>query len=101
MKQLKIWLLIGALAAVLAIAALRPAHAAMGTGTVVAWGCQNGQDYGQCTIPAGLSGVTAVSAGSTHSLALKSAGTVAAWGCSGSDFGQCAVPSGLISVTAP
>jgi hypothetical protein len=38
------------------------------TGTVVAWGC--GVDYGQCTVPSGLSGVTAIAAGFFHSLAL-------------------------------
>ena len=31
-------------------------------------------------IPAGLSGVTAIAAGYSHSLALKSDGTVVAWG---------------------
>jgi hypothetical protein len=32
-------------------------------GTVVAWGCGGGLDYGQCNVPDGLSGVTAVAAG--------------------------------------
>jgi Regulator of chromosome condensation (RCC1) repeat/F5/8 type C domain len=46
-------------------------------GTVVGWGYTA---YGISTIPAGLSGVTAIAAGSDHSLALKSDGTVVAWG---------------------
>jgi hypothetical protein len=68
-------------------------------GTVVAWGCAAAYDYGQCTVPAGLSGVTAIAAGEFHSLALENDGTVIAWGCR-ADFGQCGVPSGLSSVTA-
>ena len=43
------------------------AAAALTGGTVVGWGWN---DYGQVTIPAGLSGVTAISAGYYHSLAL-------------------------------
>ena len=68
-------------------------------GTVVAWGCAAAYDYGQCTVPSGLSGVTAIAAGEFHSLALENDGTVIAWGCS-ADFGQCSVPSGLSSVAA-
>jgi hypothetical protein len=72
-----------------------------GDGTVVAWGCR-GFDYGQCTVPSGLSGVTAIAAGKYHSLALKGEGTIVAWGCgAGSDQnGECRVPSGLSRVTA-
>ena len=44
---------------------------------MVAWG---DNDYGQCNVPAGLSGVVAVAAGAYHSLALKADGTVVAWG---------------------
>src|SRR2546423_1695647 len=72
------------------------AHAAA-TGTVVAWGC--GVDFGQCTVPSGLSGVTAIAAGTYHSLALKGDGTVVAWGCQGGG-NICSVPSGLSGVTA-
>ncbi|NLH74921.1 MAG: peptidoglycan DD-metalloendopeptidase family protein [Verrucomicrobia bacterium] len=64
-------------------------------GTVVAWGW-NG--YGQCDVPAGLTGVVAIAAGLEHSLALKSDGTVVAWGWN--DYGQCDVPAGLIGVVA-
>jgi hypothetical protein len=69
-------------------------------GTVAAWGCGSGPDYGQCSVPSGLSGVTAIAAGSAHSLALKNDGTVVAWGCDGFDAGQCSVPGGLSGVTA-
>ena len=71
------------------------------TGTVVAWGCGLSDDFGQCSVPSGLSGVTAIAAGYSQSLALKGDGTVVAWGCfDGFDFGQCSVPGGLSGVTA-
>ena len=38
-------------------------------GAVVAWGCGN-SDTGQCSVPSGLTHVTAISAGDWHSLAL-------------------------------
>jgi hypothetical protein len=63
---------------------------------VVAWGA-NGF-FGQCNIPAGLSGVTAIAAGSSHSVALKSDGTVVAWG--NNLFGQITIPIGLTGVMA-
>ena len=46
-------------------------------GTVTAWGDDG---YGQCRVPAGLTGVRAIAAGGCHSVALKSDGTVACWG---------------------
>ena len=49
-------------------------------GTPVAWGC-GGYNHGQCTVPAGLTRVTALAGGLTHSLALKDDGTVVAMGC--------------------
>jgi hypothetical protein len=66
---------------------------------VVAWGCV-GPDFGQCSVPSGLSGVTAFAAGFYDSLALRGDGTGVAWGCVNGDFGQCSVPSGLSGVTA-
>jgi PASTA domain/Regulator of chromosome condensation (RCC1) repeat len=54
---------------------------------------------GACAVPSGLSGVSAVAAGSQFSLALKNDGTVVAWGCA-FNYGQCNVPSGLSGVTA-
>jgi VCBS repeat-containing protein len=83
-----------------AVAATPLAAQASVPGTVVAWGCE-GFEHWQCSVPGGLSGVTAVSAGSAHSLALKADGTVVAWGCDAYyDAGQCSVPSGLSGVTA-
>jgi Regulator of chromosome condensation (RCC1) repeat len=74
---------------------------AAATGRPVAWGCGAGYNFGQCSVPSGLSGVTAISAGYYHSLALKADGTVVAWGCGPTtDFGQCSVPSGLSRVIA-
>ena len=72
------------------------AHAAA-AGRPVAWGC-GGLSFGQCSVPSGLNGVTAVAAGEGHSLALKSDGTVISWGCA--YYLQCIVPSGLSGVAA-
>ncbi len=69
--------------------------ATMAGGTVVGWGRNNS---GQVTIPADLSDVTAIAAGSYHSLALKSGGTVVGWGSNSS--GQLNIPAGLSGVTA-
>jgi transcriptional regulator of NAD metabolism len=49
-------------------------------------------------VPAGLSGVTSIAAGTGHNLALKSDGTVVAWGDNSS--GQINVPAGLSGVTS-
>jgi hypothetical protein len=75
-------------------------------GSVLAWGCGGGLDFGQCAVPAAAgSGVVAIAAGSGHSLVLKSNGSVLAWGC-GSPyyFGQCTVPaaasSGVLAIAA-
>jgi hypothetical protein len=64
-------------------------------GTVVAWGA-NGR--GQTTIPQGLSGVVAIAARDSNSLALKSDGTVVAWGTN--HYGQLTIPRGLSGVVA-
>jgi hypothetical protein len=67
---------------------------------VVAWGCTTGGDEGQCSVPSGLSSVTAIAAAQADSLALKGDGTVVAWGCGAPfSYGQCGVPSGLAGVT--
>lgn len=64
-------------------------------GTVVVWGSNW---LGELTVPTGLSGVTAISAGNSHNLALKSDGTVVAWGSN--EYEQLRVPAGLSGVTA-
>jgi hypothetical protein len=64
-------------------------------GTVVGWGDNN---YGQVNIPAGLTNVTAISAGRYHSLALKNDGTLVVWGWN--DYGQVNMPAGLSDVVA-
>jgi Regulator of chromosome condensation (RCC1) repeat/PASTA domain len=68
----------------------------------IAWGCGGGPalDSGQCSVPGGLSGATAIAAGFSHSLAVKGDGTVVAWGCRHDNFGQCNVLDGLAGVTA-
>jgi Regulator of chromosome condensation (RCC1) repeat/Putative Ig domain len=63
--------------------------------TVAAWGA-NGA--GQCNVPAGLSGVVAVGAGGSHSLALREDGTVIAWGDNSSD--QSNTPIGLVGAVS-
>jgi PASTA domain/Regulator of chromosome condensation (RCC1) repeat len=81
-----------------------PAAAGGAPGSVIAWGCGGGLDSGQCTVPAAAqSGVVAIAAGSSHSLALKRDGSVVAWGCAGEDDrGQCSVPpaatSGVVAI---
>ncbi len=62
---------------------------------VVAWG----DNYnGQTTVPAGLTNVQAIAAGSSHSLALRSDGTVVAWGFNSE--GQTVFPADLRGVRA-
>jgi hypothetical protein len=55
-------------------------------------------DFGQSTAPAGLSAVSAIAAGASHSIALKSDGTVVCWGKN--DVGQSTPPAGLTGVKA-
>ena len=54
--------------------------------------------WGRTTVPAGLNGVVAISAGEFFSLALKNDGTVVAWGSD--NYGQSTVPAGLNGVVA-
>ncbi len=62
-------------------------------GRVQVWGDGS---LGQTNVPAGLTNVTAVSAGAYHALALKNDGSVTAWGYNA--FRQTNVPSGLANV---
>jgi hypothetical protein len=88
-------------AAVLLLCALvgvAPAGAAAATadaGTVVGWGANN---LGQTSPPAGLTGVTAIAANGSRSLALKGDGTVVAWGSNWGGYSS--PPAGLTGVTA-
>jgi hypothetical protein len=52
---------------------------------------------GQVTIPAGLTGVTEIAAGSAHNLVRKSDGTLVAWG--DNSYGQTTVPTAATEVT--
>ena len=80
---------------VLSLSAWSHSLAVKSDGSVVAWGSNTS---GQATVPAGLSGVIQVAAGSEHSLALKDDGTVVAWGSNAQ--GQTSVPAGLSNVVA-
>ena len=62
---------------------------------MVGWGSNSS---GQIDIPQGLAGVTAITAGGLHSLALKADGTVVAWG--DNDSGQGIIPPALHDVVA-
>jgi len=70
-------------------------NVALAAPQVVAWGSSGNN---QSSVPAGLTGVTAIAAGNSHSLALKADGTVVAWGYNG--YSQATVPSGLDNVVA-
>lgn len=75
-------------------AILLPATSSATGDYVYAWGDDT---YNQCNVPSTLSGVTAISGGGYHAVALKSDGTVVAFG--NDTFGQLNVPSGLSGVT--
>lgn len=68
-------------------------------GTVVAWGNNGG---GQVSVPAGLSGIVAVAAGGSYSVALRNDGTLAAWGkgWNGSTYVDLPLPVGLSRVVS-
>jgi len=66
---------------------------------VVAWGNSN---YEKTIVPAGLTNAVAVTAGFSHSVALRSDGTVMVWG--DYQYGQANVPSSLtnaVAISAP
>ena len=73
-----------------AFGSLTSPGATLSVGLVAAWGSNSG---GKTDVPAGLTNVTQIAAGSSHSLALNADGTVVAWGNNLS--GQTTVPPGL------
>ncbi len=54
-----------------------PVYAA---GKIVAWGCGNWEDLGQCDVPSPNMDFTAISAGHRFSLGLKNTGSIVTWG---------------------
>jgi alpha-tubulin suppressor-like RCC1 family protein len=68
-------------------------------GTVTAWGNAPGGPVA-VTVPADLTGVIAIFAGTYHPLALKGDGTVAAWNWSLDGNGLTNVPPGFSDVVA-
>ncbi len=62
---------------------------------IAAWG---NNTFGQCQVPAGITNAVGVSAGSYHSLALRSDGTVVAWGLN--IQGATSVPAGATNAIA-
>lgn len=74
------------------LSAAKPVQAA---GTVVAWGAN---DLGQSAVPAGVSNITAVAGGATHSLTIKSPTTVIGWG--DNSHGETAARSNLVNAVA-
>jgi tRNA A-37 threonylcarbamoyl transferase component Bud32 len=63
--------------------------------SVVAWGRN---EFGECSVPGGLTDAMAVAAGDAFTVALRKDGTVMAWGRN--DYGQVNVPPGLSGVQA-
>ena len=86
-----------------AYSSLASSNALLAVWPLLGWGRN---DYSQADIPNGLTNVTGIAAGSSHSLALRADGTVMAWGAGASntgvplDYGQSLVPAGLSNVTA-
>ncbi len=84
MRRRSIVMVVGALMSALVLVNVAAAQTG---GTVVCWGAAS---WGECTVPAGLSGIRAIAAGNGYNWALKSDGTV---------VGPI-VPAGLTGVTA-
>ena len=88
-------LIIVMLVILLTLGAIFPAKASFNGNDIVGWG---DNEYGQVTVPSGLTDVIAISVGGFHNLALRSDGTVVAWGWN--NYGQTDVPSDLTDVVA-
>lgn len=69
-----------------------------GDGSLAAWGLLETEGLDELGVPAGLRGVTAISASTPTMVALKDDGSVVAWGAN--SHGQTSVPAGLGSVKA-
>ena len=70
-------------------------NVAMNPAQIIAWGAP---EEGLATVPAGLTNVVSLAAGSFHHLALRTDGTVVGWG--GNGFNQINIPAGLSNVVA-
>jgi hypothetical protein len=73
------------------------AVALLGNGSVTAWGDSS---LGQTSVPAGLTGVKAISAGRCHAVALKDDGTLVSWGCNNAGQTVVAGVTGIVAVQA-
>jgi len=78
---------------VVAVASGEHALAVTEAGVVIGWGRD---DWGQATVPLGVTGAVAVAVGQSHSLALLEDGRVVAWG--DNRAGQTSVPAGLTGI---
>lgn len=86
----------GSLVAACACVAVHSAAAQeLPPGTLVGWGSNQ---YGESSVPAGLTDIKAIATGSSHSLALTASGMVVGWGRN--DFGQITIPPGLAGARA-
>lgn len=74
----------------IAAIALAATQQSLAGGTVLGWGAQLD---GQLPVPAALGACNTLSAGSSHSAAIKQTGLVACWGLNAN--GQCTVPASL------
>ena len=84
---------IAALALTGLVGTASPATAAPIANSVVGWGFNP-------SVPAGLTDVKAIDAGTYHALALKGDGTVTGWALPGASSGEATPPPGLSGVTA-
>jgi alpha-tubulin suppressor-like RCC1 family protein len=95
-NQSTIPLILKSVPGVVAIDLDRDALALKNDGTVIVWGTEG--TWPSYSLPAGLTGVTAISVGTAHAVALKNDKTVQIWG--NNSYQQQNVPEGLINVTA-
>jgi hypothetical protein len=70
----------------------------MNPAQVIPWGARGEPGESLQTVPAGLTNVVSLAAGTFHHLALRADGTVVGWGSNG--FNQINIPGGLTNVVA-